>query len=268
MLSSLLSKMLRPGLDLLFPPGCVLCGAGIDTYADAVMLCDPCSRPMTLPASHCCPRCGAKCITSFPDDHEILVHQGRNLVPSFPCPQCQTTPPLFHRTIVLGEYEAELRQLVLRMKSDRRGILARAGAALLWQERETMIRDISADFIIPIPMHRARRFWRGVNSPHILAEELAERTGIDLAASMVRRVKATRPQFRLTPKQRFENMREAFRFANKGAAGQCRGCRIFLVDDILTTGATCNALSRLLLDAGAAAITVIALARARGGRRN
>lgn len=180
------------------------------------------------------------------------------------CPHCRDSLFYFQRAVTLGAYDGMLRELVLDMKTDRRGLLAGASASLLGEIREKTLRESGIEVVVPVPMFFARRFWRGVNSPDLIAETLARRLGLPVFKRLMTRVKATRPQFRLTPRQRSRNLDGAFVLhgSSRKIAAAFDGKHVLLVDDILTTGSTCNAASRLLLDAGASAITVAVLARA------
>jgi predicted amidophosphoribosyltransferase len=79
------------------------------------------------------------------------------------------------------------------------------------------------------------------------------------AMRLLRRRKRTLPQGGLPQTRRFENLRDAFVV---GSGSDVRDCHVLLVDDILTTGATGNAAATALLKAGAAKVSVVALARA------
>ena len=248
---------LRGGLDLLCPSRCLACDDLLES--DEVPFCEPCRLQMTLPATHSCPRCGGKRGAAAVDS---MSH----------CGHCRETPFAFERAVTLGLYEGELRRLVLHMKTERQGVLAAGMAALLWQERKTALKSLEADCIIPVPMHRARKFWRGVNSPEILAAELGQYLRRPVWRHLVGRPKATKPQFRLTPKQRIANLRDAFAVRQRQFAwfppfltptGIC-GRRILLVDDILTTGSTLNMLSQILLEAGANSVVAVVMARSVG----
>jgi len=118
--------------------------------------------------------------------------------------------------------------------------------------------DEAWDLIVPVPLHAQKLAQREFNQAERLARRLSRATGIPLAADLVRRVEITRTQTRLTRAERAANVRRAFATAD-GAA--CKGCRIVLVDDVLTTGATTSACARALLDAGAAKVCVWTLAR-------
>ena len=64
---------------------------------------------------------------------------------------------------------------------------------------------------------------------------------------------------RLSPIRRFENVQGAFRVRRPGAV---QGARVLLVDDVLTTGATCSEAAKMLKEAGAAMVAVAVVARA------
>lgn len=76
--------------------------------------------------------------------------------------------------------------------------------------------------------------------------------------SLLVRTRKTLPQADLPPSRRFENVRGAFRLA---AGYDIRGARVLLVDDILTTGATCSEAAKVLKQAGAASVAVAVIAR-------
>lgn len=75
------------------------------------------------------------------------------------------------------------------------------------------------------------------------------------------RQRNTLPQARLPPSRRFANVRGAFRIRRPDAV---RGARVLLVDDVLTTGATCSEAAKMLKQAGAASVAVAVVARAQG----
>jgi predicted amidophosphoribosyltransferase len=82
-------------------------------------------------------------------------------------------------------------------------------------------------------------------------------------ARLLIRKRNTLPQKELPPRERFKNLRGAFRI-RKRMLPHLGGSRVVLVDDILTTGATCSEAARVLKQAGAAAVAVAVVARALG----
>lgn len=114
-----------------------------------------------------------------------------------------------------------------------------------------------ADILVPVPLHWRRHWQRGFNQALELARPLAGTLGIPLTDTVLVRRRATRAQSARDADARRRNLNSAF-VARRGV----RGRRIILFDDVLTTGATLNAATLALRDAGAAHIRVVTCARA------
>jgi predicted amidophosphoribosyltransferase len=110
-------------------------------------------------------------------------------------------------------------------------------------------------------MHWKRRLARGANSPEVLAEKIAGRLRIPVLKRALRQVRNTLPQKGLPPKRRWQNVRGAFGLRAGYGLG---GARVALVDDVLTTGATCSEAARILKIGGASHVVAVVLARAHG----
>jgi ComF family protein len=126
--------------------------------------------------------------------------------------------------------------------------MARAGAELTGE----------ADLVIPVPLHRFRLWSRRFNQAALLAQGVARHAGLPYAPLALRRVKRTR--LGLTREARAANVQGAFKVP-ADALPQLAGARVLLIDDVLTSGATLNAASRVLLRAGAARVDVLTFAR-------
>jgi ComF family protein len=236
--------------NLLLPPHCIGCGVELDaaiaTHRD-VLLCSECLPRLAPETWHGCGRCGGAVLDA-------------GFVPT-QCPLCRKTPLKFDAVVVLGGYHAGLRGIVLRMKRPTQTALTAGMGQLLCRRRLTQLTEHSADAIVPIPMHWRRRFRRGTNSPDILAQCLSRSLGIPIRHRLLVRQLNTLPQAELPPSKRIENMRGAFRVRRPKSI---EGARLWLVDDILTTGATCSEAAKTLKQAGAAWVGVAVLARAQG----
>ena len=134
---------------------------------------------------------------------------------------------------------------------------------LYFINRGVQLASFRPDLIVPIPMFWWRRFVRQTNSPDILARELARLANVRRFTGALRRCRNTLPQRILLPRERFHNVRGAFRLA---AGFDFRNARVVLVDDVMTTGATCDAAAKLFKDAGASMVIVAVLTRAEGDR--
>ncbi|MCG8586496.1 MAG: hypothetical protein MI757_17440 [Pirellulales bacterium] len=114
------------------------------------------------------------------------------------------------------------------------------------------------DLVAPVPMHWTRRMWRGANSADTLARCIARKLGVLVCCDLVRRTRLTHIQADLQPAQRRTNVRNAFAMSR---GSEVRGARVLLVDDVLTTGATCHEVSKTLKNAGAREVAVAVAGR-------
>lgn len=255
-------SFLQPFLDLVCPPHCIFCMEPLGEEPHVSHLCGDCRTKFTTPQSRYCRRCGGK---RFVEEEQIHIDASKQEVEPkhlFSCARCRGTKFLFTHCISLGEYEAELRSAILRTKKDRSGALAIALARLLCEERLDALREFEPDLIVPVPMHYIRRFVRGLNAPDIIAGEVAKKLGIPCVKRKVRRTKATKLQRSLTPVERRGNLKEAFGVNKKDRSFD--GKKVLLIDDVMTSGSTCNAVAKVLLDAGAKSVLLLVLARAEG----
>lgn len=175
------------------------------------------------------------------------------------CSQCADRRYRFRSVARLGTYDGLLRSAVLRMKHAAEKPLTTAIARLLVELHEQQLKSFQVDVVVPVPMHWRRRLWRGMNSPAVVAEVAALALSVPCAPHILRRQRATQPQAELPPTRRRDNVRGAFQAR---AHPDLRGARVLLVDDIMTTGATCNEATRALLAGGAAYVAAAVVARA------
>jgi ComF family protein len=167
------------------------------------------------------------------------------------CGACIARPPRFDRVDAPFAYRYPVAPLIHALKYGGRLALARTlGEALA----QAVPRD--ADAIVPMPLARGRLAERGFNQALEIARVVAARTGIPLARDAARKVVDTPPQAALPWKERARNVRRAF-----VCDADLSGLRIAVVDDVLTTGATLEALARVLRRAGAAGVAGWVVAR-------
>jgi ComF family protein len=101
------------------------------------------------------------------------------------------------------------------------------------------------DFLIPVPLHPGRQRQRGYNQSEIIARGVSEITGIPVLTRQIIRKGRHRSQTSMGRSERFDNVFEEFSLGRKPM--DINGLKILIVDDVVTTGATLEACSRLLL---------------------
>jgi ComF family protein len=232
---------LEAATRLVYPPVCVSCQ---HATSEPHALCPACWAGMGFITRPFCERLG----TPF------SVDIGGQLL----SPQAIADPPVFARARAAVRYDDGARALVHRLKYGDRTELALALARMMALAGREVIAE--CEVIAPVPLHWTRGWRRRFNQSALLAKELGRIAGKPVALEAVSRVRRTATQVGLSREERRENLRAAFR-PGHSAPREIEGRRVLLVDDVLTSGATANAVSRALLKAGAVAVDVLTFAR-------
>jgi ComF family protein len=231
-----------PLFNLVFPDDCRVCGEPLREVS-RIPVCSTCLKdPAPLTAEFFCVACRTPFLNRAP-----LDESGR-------CTLCRLGVAGFDAVYSYGSYEGSLRKLIHLFKYGGVQPLARPFGEFL---ARVLPRDEHFDLIVPMPLHWRRRFERRFNQSALLAREISTRWDVPVRGVVGRR-RATAPQAGLTNAKRRKNVAGAFRM-KRGT--RLDGLHVLLVDDVLTTGASAAACSRVLKRAGAARVTVLALAR-------
>lgn len=223
---------IRTEIEQLLPAQpCVLCGS----MSHDGLWCAACDRALPYLETAHCPSCALPTPTG-----EV-------------CGQCLKRPPLLARTTAVFGYAFPLDKLVQALKYREQLALAHAFAEELARRID---RTDLPDCIIPMPLHPAKLRKRGFNQSQLLAAGVARGLGLELLPHACRRVRDTPSQSALPWKERKKNMREAF-----CCDLDLTGKRVALVDDVLTTGASLNALAEAAQKRGAVEISAWVVAR-------
>ena len=227
-------------LDLLLPPLCLMCDEGV---GGAATLCPTCWKQIHFIAPPFCACCGAP--------FDIPAAAGML------CGSCLTTPPLYQSARAAMLYDEASRKLVLDFKHGDRTYAARALAT--WMHRAADF-IAEADALVPVPLHRWRLFNRRYNQSAMLADHVGALMGKPVLVDVLQRIRGTPTQGHRKKKERQENVRGAFAVPPQHHA-LVAGKTLVLVDDVLTTGATVEECTRILLGAGARQVHVLTLSR-------
>jgi ComF family protein len=176
------------------------------------------------------------------------------------CGQCLKQPPAFERVAAPWSYSFPLDTLITRFKHSAKWPFGRLLADLLAQYLQHRFdEDLNRpDALVPVPLATKRLRQRGFNQAAMLARWLGGHLDIPCDETLLLRTQDTSAQQDLNAEARKKNLRNAFALI---PGAQIKGRHLALVDDVLTTGATAQALARLLMDAGAARVDVYCLAR-------
>jgi ComF family protein len=160
-----------------------------------------------------------------------------------------------HGFVAFGHYGGALATAIRHFKYEDNPHLARPLGALL---RRVCLREgVSADVVVPVPLHPRRLVERGYNQSALLASHVASELRVPIAARALSRIIDTAPQAELSREARSSNVAEAFHTERPAFVS---GCAVALVDDVSTTGATLAACRNALLGAGATRVTSVVLA--------
>ena len=207
-------------LRLVFPPRCAFCG----------------SRGCR---ENVCPVC-AEQLLGLQVPPEYLRKKG--------------DPRWLTHTVAVWQYDGVARRALLALKYHQ----SRWRAAELGRQLAAHTAGLPApDLIIPVPDHPAAAKERPYSVPKLFAERLSRQTGAPVAADILQKQYNTPPQHKLNRHRRKGNPVGAYRVAKPEAL---RGKRVWLVDDIVTTGATMNECARMLWLYGAQQVTGICFA--------
>lgn len=236
-----LTEILKPAVDLLYPPRCPLCG---DAIAEQKGLCAPCWGGLVIPGEPSC----ATCQRPF---------GGGTTDVSAQCAPCLAHPPR-HDGIAAGTlYNDASRKLILTFKHGRRIALAEMLAKLI----EARLPVLDGEWvIIPVPLHRSRLWYRGFNQAGLLARNLAKATGKTLIVDGLVRRKRTQSLGGMNRKARERTLSGTIAI-NPARADGISGAKVILVDDVLTSGATSDACVRALKTVGAEKVIIACFAR-------
>ncbi len=215
----------------LFPQACLLCSA---SKGGSLGVCSDCLCDLPYHDQSSCPQCG---LPSFERQH---------------CGSCLASTPDFDLTTAAFTYAYPISQVLQQYKYQQQLFLAETFANLMLQK----LKPHNIDLIIPMPLHPNRLQERGFNQSLEIARIIGKRSNIVVNSQAVARIKHSPPQASLPLKERARNMKGAF-ICHEDLSG----LRIALVDDVMTTGASLNALAKAVKAKGAAHVECWLIAR-------
>ncbi|WP_060482893.1 ComF family protein [Pseudomonas sp. NBRC 111119] len=216
---------------------CLLCDG---PARQAYPLCMACEQQLPWLGDHC-----LRCALPLP-------------MAGMTCGQCSRRPPAFDQVVAPWAFGFPIDTLISRFKHNRQWPMGRLmaeqlGQALLHQFAEGLPRP---HLLLPVPLARRRLRERGFNQAAMLARWLSAQLSVRCDERLLTRSRHTPAQQQLDAKARWRNLRQVFCLS-----GDVRGLHVAIIDDVMTTGATAQAIAQVLRKAGAQRVDVYCLAR-------
>lgn len=196
-----------------------------------------------LPLCYCC---GFPLPYTIPEEGQLL------------CGNCIKEKPPYTHARALFRYTSFSKPLILHFKYYDHTHLEKTFVAWWLKRYHSYI--MAANLIVPVPLHRWRLLSRQYNQAALLALTLSKKCQIPTLPNMLIRHKATPPQTHLPFSKRKKNVNGAFSLRPQHTQ-LLKDAIVLLVDDVMTTGATVHACTRVLLKAGAKEVRILTVAR-------
>lgn len=266
------TRLAASAVDFLFPWSCLFCGVQDESEADFGLsqpCCGTCHAALIQQEEQRCIRCAAV-VGKYSKTDNGCVH-------------CRDKKIRFDSASCVGMYEGPLRKAILASKWSWSSAMIDALTVLLIQQQNQHWQDLNIGAVVCIPQSSQRRLMTHFHAAEIIANriakflntkpkrsvlksEVAQTAASQTAASPkvgrrtdgLRRLRQPRPQKRVVLSERFSNQRHSISVRNKASIA---GRNVLIVDDVLTTGATCSEAARALTAAGAASCHVAVLSR-------
>ncbi|MCF6269920.1 MAG: ComF family protein [Melioribacteraceae bacterium] len=223
-------KIILSIFDFISPRFCVSCNATLITHK--YFICNECYSKI-----------------SILQDHEIKSEFNRkfkkdNLVDDY-------------SSLFLFEEKGPLQDLIHNLKYKQKFKIGILLGEKLGEGKKNIITNWNVDFIIPIPLFHLKKIERGYNQAMYIAKGLSKASQINVKTNIVKRVKNTLSQTKLSNDERKGNMLRAFRVKNSKSI---KGKNIIVIDDVITTGTTVLELAKILKENGANKIFCLSIA--------
>lgn len=238
---TLLHKILSQVTQIAYPSTCSLCNSIVTSQRG---LCINCWKDLSFCTGQLCTSCGIPIQHTELSDETDTMH----------CESCYRFPHQWSIGRSAISYEKTGRDIVLSLKhADRTDLVPLCGQWMIQTAHDVIQED---SVLVPVPLHWTRVLKRKYNQSLELARYIGNKTGTRIDPSVLKRTQRTASQGNKKREERYENVRHAFRVCKN-----VTGAHIILVDDVMTTGATLDACTAVLLEAGARRVDVLVLAR-------
>ena len=239
-MKNLLKKFTHYFTKLIYPNGikCIFCGDELNQN-EYNSTCESCLKKLPFINNYC-----EKCGNPIRKD-EIGV-----------CFSCKTTNYNFNKARSVFVYIDEVLKTIHKFKYNNGKYLYKPLAKFMLEFYATQ--SMFADCVTYVPMFKKKEKLRGYNQAKLLANEFANNLNIPIF-DFCEKVIDNESQTSLDLKERRENVKDTFKFKTEFKK-DIKDKVVLIIDDIFTTGATSNEISKILINAGAKDCFVLTLA--------
>ena len=232
-------------LALVYPQPCAVCGGSVESRALGVACASCWRRTQVFSGTETfCWKCGLLSTGTVAEEQREQVR----------CRRCDQDA--FTAARACGIYQGALRASILRLKHQPH-LCHKLRDQLVKIQKQSPLNK--ATCIVPVPLHAEREKARGFNQATLIGRALARATALPFdEVSLIRTHHTNLHRAGMDAKGRRETVEDAFRVTYPALVA---GERVLLVDDVFTTGATVSSCAKTLLDAGAAEVYVLTIAR-------
>lgn len=234
--------MIKEVLDLLYPRRCPLCDTVLEF--EELQVCQTCLAKQVRIVPPYCLKCG-KTIENVTEEY---------------CGDCSALPKSYNQGFPAFAYAGAIKDAIYAFKYKNQRCYGSFFCTCILEQYGEQFRDLQLDGLVPIPIHKDKRRQRGYNQAEILAADLGRQLKVSVYPSYLLRVVNTSPQKELNDKTRLKNLKNAFKIGEN----KIKLKKVLLVDDIYTSGATVEACTRVLLEAGAEKVYYTSVAIGKG----
>ncbi len=213
---------------------CVNCGKEIFS---GKYFCDECEGKLPIIDKYYCEHCGRKL-----------------KAPSSYCTSCKEKMLNVDKARSVYDYQKPISNLIMQLKYYDRRYLAR----FFGEELSSVYLKnyLNADYLCFIPMTEKSKKKRGFNQGELIANALSEKIDVPVKQVLIK-TKDTPRQAKLSREERLKNLKGSFKATSKG---EIEGKTFVVVDDVLTTGATGEAVAEILKKKGARTVYLLTVA--------
>jgi len=230
-------------IELIYPSSiyCMSCGNIIDESRN-YSLCNECFGRFKWIDNRTCIKCGKRL--------------GENNIENT-CYDCMYNQHEFDKGYACVQYGTTEKQLIFNLKYNKKTYIARVMAEIMHDR--ILIEDLDYDIVIPVPIHKNKNRKRGFNQAGLVAKYFCKKQCTKINNNIVSRVTDTEPLKSKDPIERKMSLIKAFKVEDK-AKSLIYNKKVLIIDDIYTTGATVDALSKVLRKEGVSKIYFLVFA--------